>query len=567
MKANTLLSTVLLAGLVPAQDFDSPSEDRVYTTRIEVKLAEGTGAVLVDGKLTSRRGVDLSDVAVIFGRGTAERLIPLPLATLDKWFEATREGPGPKPDHLALWFRIKGKDRAATAELLASLRAEQEVQEAYLEPKPQLPGGKDIPPPTPLYDARQGYAGVPPNGVNSDPAHTILGGRGSGVRVTDMEVYWTGEHEDLLAMDAPDVWLGRKFISSRGSHGTAVIGEMVGDRNGYGVRGISDMVKLHVSSWNDGGVAGAIARGVNVAAAGDIVLLEVHYRTSAGFMPAEAISSNYNIILTATKKGVHICEAAGNGKVNLNTVAYGGQPSGFLDPSSSKFRDSGAIMIGATDGEKTARAGFSNYGRRITANGWGYRVYTTGYGSLFKPNNDIRQFYTATFGGTSSASPIVTGTVACLAGAVKYQDERVLTIDEVRNLLRKHGTPCTGSVGTRPDLAAMLKDVGLPDGLKQSKEGYALGEDYVLDMTGASGVSMALFLSEVLKKVDLGMNRKFHLDMGAMVHVGNFALPSKLTLKIPNIPALKNKDFYLQGISVDKNSRFHVTSSCQAWVH
>jgi hypothetical protein len=570
MKAHTLfiyLSPVLFLALhLPSQAVQEPIgpyNDHFYPTRIEVKIVEGSGAILVDGKLQSRKGEDLTSVAKVFaGAKSVERLFKLPLETLDKWHAETRGGTLPDPDHLGLWFRVTSKDAAHGKELLAALREEKKVQHTYMEPVPELPGGSDIAPPTPLFDAKQGYAGVPPKGVNSDASHTIIGGRGRGIVVTDMEVYWTGEHEDLLAMDAADVFLGKKYISSSGAHGTAVAGEIVGDRNGYGVRGISDMVKYHVSSWNDGGVSGAILRGVNKGKAGDIVLLEVHYRTSVGYLPAEAFTSNYNVILTGTKKGVHICEAAGNGNVNLNTVAYGGQPSGFLDPSSSKFRESGAIMIGATNGSSTARAGFSNYGRRITANGWGYQVTTTGYGGLFKPNNDIRQYYTSTFSGTSSASPIVTAVVADLSGAVKFQNDKILTINQVRDLLKKFGTPCTGSIGKRPDLKAMLKDLGLPDGLFQSKASYSIGEDYVTDMIGPAPRKMALFLSEKLNPVSIGLNRKFHLDIPSMILIGIYSLPSQLKVKIPNIPALKGKDFYFQGI----DSSSFVTNSTQAWI-
>lgn len=570
MKASlhlSFLSPVLLLALhLPAQVIEDPigpQYDRIYPTRIEVKIVEGSGAILVDGKLQSRKGVDLASVGKIFaGAKGVANLFDLPLETLDKLYADTRGGALPDPDHLGLWFRVVGKDAAHTKTLLVALKANESVQHVYMEPVPELPGGSDITPPTPLYDAKQEYAGVPPKGINADASHTILGGRGRGIVVTDMEVYWTGEHEDLLAMDAADVFLGKKYIRSIGAHGTAVAGEIVGDRNGYGVRGIADMVKYHVSSWNDGGVASAILRGVNKGKAGDAVLLEVHYRTSVGFLPAEAFTSNYNVILTGTKKGVHICEAAGNGNVNLDTVAYGGQPAGFLDPSSTKFRESGAIMIGATNGSATARAGFSNYGRRITANGWGYNVTTTGYGKLFTGGGDIRQHYTATFNGTSSASPIVTATVANLSGAVKFQDEKILTVNQVRDLLKKHGTACTGSIGKRPDLKAMLKDLGLPDGLAQSKEAYSLGEDYITDMTGASGAKMALFIAEKLGGVSLGMNRKFHLDIAAMELIGVFSVPAQLKVKIPNIPALKGKDFFFQGI--DSTNR--ITSSTQAWI-
>ena len=119
---SSLLCGSLLSGLT-AQRLDptpaaSQTADDVYATRIEVKLAEGTGAILTDGGLRSRTGKDLSAVAKLFGQAKAERLIPLPLNTLDKWFDETRKGDGPRPDHLALWFRLRGKSAEHTTELL-----------------------------------------------------------------------------------------------------------------------------------------------------------------------------------------------------------------------------------------------------------------------------------------------------------------------------------------------------------------------------------------------------------------------------------------------------------------
>ena len=92
-------------------------------------------------------------------------------------------------------------------------------------------------------------------------------------------------------------------------------------------------------------------------------------------------------------------EAAGNGRVDLDD-----------DRCQQRFdrniRDSGAIIVGAGHAETRERLSFSSYGQRVDLQGWGHRVTTTGYGGLFDPS-DIRQRYTSSFNGTSSASPIV----------------------------------------------------------------------------------------------------------------------------------------------------------------
>ena len=73
-------------------------------------------------------------------------------------------------------------------------------------------------------------------------------------------------------------------------------------------------------------------------------------------------------------------------------------------------RDSGAVMVGA--GTPTGRIAewFTNYGSRVDLEGWGSSVTTTGYGDLWNTGPDST--YTAGFNGTSSATPIVTGSVA-----------------------------------------------------------------------------------------------------------------------------------------------------------
>ena len=51
-----------------------------------------------------------------------------------------------------------------------------------------------------------------------------------------------------------------------------------------------------------------------------------------------------------------------------------------------------------------------------------------------------------------------------------------------------------------------------------------------------------------------------------MVPLGIFKVPHRFQSKIPNAPALKDVDFYFQGISLDGNNNVHVSNSCQAWV-
>jgi len=84
---------------------------------------------------------------------------------------------------------------------------------------------------------------------------------------------------------------------------------------------------------------------------------------------------------------------------------------------------------------------------------------TTGFGDLYSAEGKD-YWYTSTFDGTSSASPVVAGAVACCAGFWKASVTTRFPLDyiHIRNVLTSTGTlqitPPTGNIGPRPDLRA-----------------------------------------------------------------------------------------------------------------
>ena len=93
-------------------------------------------------------------------------------------------------------------------------------------------------------------------------------------------------------------------------------------------------------------------------------------------------------------------------------------------------KDSGAIVVCAgvpptnhfdidsnyqSIGVPRSRIWFSNYGKILNVQAWGWHVTTLGYGDA-QGGASENTWYTLRFSGTSSASPIVTGSVACLQG-------------------------------------------------------------------------------------------------------------------------------------------------------
>ncbi|HET7486934.1 MAG TPA: hypothetical protein VFJ85_03335 [Acidimicrobiales bacterium] len=114
-------------------------------------------------------------------------------------------------------------------------------------------------------------------------------------------------------------------------------------------------------------------------------------------------------------------------------------------------------------GNDRSRLDFSNYGARVDAQGWGREVVSTGYGDLQGgPNPDL--WYTQSFSGTSSASPIVVGALACLQGAVRAKGRPPIGAARARDLLRSTGSPqqdtpgrpASQRIGNRPNLRQLI---------------------------------------------------------------------------------------------------------------
>lgn len=106
----------------------------------------------------------------------------------------------------------------------------------------------------------------------------------------------------------------------------------------------------------------------------------------------------------------------------------------------------------------------SNDGKIVNVQGWGWHVTTLGYGDA-QGGDSENVWYTLRFSGTSSASPIVTGSVACLQGRAKAKNGSPLTPKKVREILMKTGTPqepgpgvpLTQNIGPLPNLPAAMK--------------------------------------------------------------------------------------------------------------
>jgi hypothetical protein len=459
----------------------------VVVTRREAALRASAG------RFVSAAGENVNDLSRLLAQHGA-RLMPIfgpteerVLARVAAFGEVAQ---APMED-LSVFYRVE-----APAERLEQMRQQLEknqlVEAAYLKPAVELPQINDMaaapeepPPATPDFTARQIYLDAPPSGIDARWAWTQTGGRGRDIRIIDVEGNWRFTHEDLTQNQGGIVAGSALAGVDWTNHGSAVLGEYSGDVNTVGVIGISsDAIASAVSHGNIGSAA-AINQAASRLRAGDIILLEMHrpgprfnFATRAdqlGYIAVEWWPDDFAAILNATSRGIIVVEAAGNGAQNLDDALYQTPAAGFPASWRNSFRrsnrDSGAIVVGAgapppgthgrNHGPDRSRLDFSNWGALIDAQGWGREVTSCGYGDLQGGSNQDL-WYTDTFSGTSSASPIVTGAIACVQGMAKAKGRPVLTPAQVRNCLRSTGSPqqdapgrpASQRIGNRPDIRA-----------------------------------------------------------------------------------------------------------------
>lgn len=361
--------------------------------------------------------------------------------------------PTAMPDSVTSEFAQSGvmqviPKKAADCEALAKrLNKQSSVWKAYVAPQP-VPAAID----TPNMEPAQGYLCSSPNGINSFAAWEYMGGQGNGVAVCDIEGDWNFDHEDLPSITH---FGGDLLGAGWKDHGTAVLGEIVGKPNKTGICGIAPKAKPKVHSAVIGGLWNTAQAITNSAArmdAGDVILIELQgtHPITRGYVAMQYWDDTYSAIRAAVEKGIVVVEAAGNGDQNFDASVFNG---------SNLQKDAGAIVVGAgvppnnyydynegtgrrytKMGVPRSRTWFSNYGKIVNVQGWGEHVTTTGYGDAFD-DGDENRWFTHRFSGTSSASPIVTGAVACLQGIAMAGGGGPFAPADIRKLLIQTGTP------------------------------------------------------------------------------------------------------------------------------
>ncbi len=313
-------------------------------------------------------------------------------------------------------------------------------------------------------------------------------GKGANIGIVEHTAYLN--HEDLVnkVIKEPGqtvVEIEQGVLSP--NHGTATLGECVAENNGFGVTGIAWQAQGYffpiVSIEEGGRTLNAMFSAISTFQPGDVLNYSIGPGGGGTLVSQEA---EWVLVRTGSDLGITSCISAGNSCVNLDDAGQFGD------------QDSGAIIVGAgwsggpfdpaTDppppfGSAFCRLGFSNYCQTcdpevglVHIQAWGHNVCTTGYGDLVGAcEGDPNKTYSAEFSGTSSAAPIISGTVACLQGLAKQIYGIPLQPEQIRTALTSGAipqcelqtppgsqTPCAGDfdfasapnlIGGFPDLA------------------------------------------------------------------------------------------------------------------
>jgi subtilisin family serine protease len=409
-------------------------------------------------------------------------------ASVSTRIERTKDSLAPEDFFKSNFARVVLKKKGTARELAQRLKREPAVWDAYVAPIPEPPiyfQPPDVAGGTEPFNLEptQGYLYSPPYGIGACDVWDQKGGKGEGVTICDIEGGWNLTHQDLPT--AIKVLGGTPLSQSEWfDHGTAVLGEMVSISNSVGTVGIAHKAKAVVQGAFTGTVfnpSEAIDNAASKLTPGDVILIELHselHLDQGDFVAMQFFSEVFTAIRAAVNKGIVVVEAAGNGNQNFDAAKYndtglqkdcGAIVVGAGVPPSNRVDFNGfgsALKSYAALGAPRSRIFFSNYGKIVNVQAWGWHVTSTGYGDA--GGKTANEQYTLRFSGTSSASPIVTGAVACLQGVAQQVRGKPLTPDQVRKILIGTGTPQAANpgapvsenqIGPQPDLVAAVKKV------------------------------------------------------------------------------------------------------------
>lgn len=302
--------------------------------------------------------------------------------------------------------------------------------------------------PTPDFEALQRYLNEPDSsakGLNIRNAWQA-GVQGRGVRVHFSDGGLYANHEDLRGN--PRLKVIPPTVDSEPDHGTASVGVLLAHDNGLGMTGICHAAELFLydnRAYDARGYSQTLKKLLAYARAGDIVGVNrqtANVNVLGTFLPSLHDRTWWDVTRSLTERGVVVLNAACNGTSVSDHNARTTQGYGVDLEQWRYFDDHGeadAILVGACHSWDGKPHQYSNYNYRYRMlNGWGDSVATLGYGALQDKNGHDRD-YTSTYGGTSSATPMVTGALALIQSYAIEQHHLYLNANQMHLLVMQSG--------------------------------------------------------------------------------------------------------------------------------
>jgi hypothetical protein len=276
-------------------------------------------------------------------------------------------------------------------------------------------------------------------------------------------------------------------VYARASHGTSVLGLLVGGFDEIldisplvpGVRMVLADARDRLGEPPHKSLSDAIDR--LAASRCGILLIPRDWSSRAPHLPYELRPGVAELLVQATRIGVVVVQAAGNGGLSLDQLVHRNGPfvrgqvtiadDPWLQPEDAQSpafaADTGAIVVGASTATRPFRrwcAGFetnpqpkSNFGSRVDCCAPGEDLFTAS-----GPGTEGRPGYTHSFGGTSGAATIIAAAVAAIQSIVIQETGSPLNARIMRALLSDpslgHATQSDGDpIGTVPDIRLILE--------------------------------------------------------------------------------------------------------------
>lgn len=333
--------------------------------------------------------------------------------------------------------------------------------------------------PTPDYEALQTYLDAPTTKSKGMNIRSVwskqVTGKGTRVHFADGGLF--AGHEDLRGTDRLRVISDQP--NSDPAHGTASVGLLFAQPNGFGMKGICHDCELYlydnraIDRRKHNRTPADMLRHVR---AGDIVAINrqsANINVLSTFLPSLHERDWWDMCKALTARGAVVVNAACNG--STQSLADKGTSRGHgVDlsqwPYFQDHGDASTILVGACQSWDGKPHQYSNYGYRYRMlNAWGDSVATLGYGKLQDKQGDDRD-YTDSYGGTSSATPLVTGALSLIQSYAMRQHHIYLNADQMHLLVMATGYP---------DATLPLTDV-LPMGRRPNVEGALALLDRIL---------------------------------------------------------------------------------------